>query len=190
MKIVYISNSIIPSYTANSIQVMKMCQALKNKGYDIELYCPRHKKDKEFNNINLWNHYGINKIFPIIKIPLFGWQLKQHIYGLYSMLKAIKSKTDIVITRHLPSAAIASLFKIPVILELHELPGGYSGHLYLKIFFLFNNNKNKLIVSISENLKKDILLNYKKWKNSNNTFIFYINYNSIAIFNIFTKTFF
>ena len=37
MNILYISNSIIPSRTANSIHVMKMCQAFADNGHEVTL---------------------------------------------------------------------------------------------------------------------------------------------------------
>ena len=47
MKIVYISSSTIPSRAANSIHVMKMCQAFANNGYDVVLLAPDKQVDIE-----------------------------------------------------------------------------------------------------------------------------------------------
>ena len=44
MRILYISNSIIPSRTANSIHVMKMCQAMADNGHEVILIAPNQKK--------------------------------------------------------------------------------------------------------------------------------------------------
>ena len=41
MRIAIITNSRIPSLTANSIQAMKVCQALAQLGHEIRLYAPR-----------------------------------------------------------------------------------------------------------------------------------------------------
>ena len=43
MKILYISNSIIPSKKANSIHVMKMCQAFADNGHEVILLAPDKK---------------------------------------------------------------------------------------------------------------------------------------------------
>ena len=45
MKILYISNSVIPSRKANSIHVMKMCQAFADNGHKVILLAP-NKKDQ------------------------------------------------------------------------------------------------------------------------------------------------
>ena len=47
MKIAYISKSFIPSRTANSIHVMKMCSALAENGHEVTLLAPN------FKNVNL-----------------------------------------------------------------------------------------------------------------------------------------
>ena len=43
MRILYISKSIIPSRTANSINVMKMCQAFAENGHEVVLLAPNLK---------------------------------------------------------------------------------------------------------------------------------------------------
>ena len=47
MKILYISNSIIPSKTANSINVMKMCQAFSENDHEVTLLAPDRKNEYE-----------------------------------------------------------------------------------------------------------------------------------------------
>ena len=47
MKILYISKSIIPSRTANSIHVMKMCQAFADNGHEVVLLAPDVKNHYE-----------------------------------------------------------------------------------------------------------------------------------------------
>ncbi len=42
MKIVFISAAQIPSDTANSIQVMKVCQAFMQLGHEVTLLVPRY----------------------------------------------------------------------------------------------------------------------------------------------------
>ena len=49
MKIVYISNSTIPSRAANSIHVMKVCQAFSDLGHEITLFASDKKNDYEIN---------------------------------------------------------------------------------------------------------------------------------------------
>lgn len=65
MKIAYIAASVLPSWTANSVQVMKVCQALTQNGHEVTLYVPGKTR-------STWEalsaHYGVTTEFPIIWI--------------------------------------------------------------------------------------------------------------------------
>ena len=45
MKILYISQSVIPSKSANSIHAMKMCSALSNLNNKVDLFCWNNNRD-------------------------------------------------------------------------------------------------------------------------------------------------
>ena len=68
MKIVYISNSIIPSRTANSIHVMKMCQAFADNGHEVLLLAPNYKEQNEKGINDVFDFYGVRNSFKIKKI--------------------------------------------------------------------------------------------------------------------------
>lgn len=160
MRIAYLSDATVPSYTANSIQVMKMCQAMAQRRHEIILYIPQYRPVLGLENIDIWPHYGIREKFAIKKIPFLG-PVGGHLYGLLATIKATRSRADIIYARHLPSAAIASFWKIPVVCELHQMPGGYTGPFYLRIF-MRNGKSNRLIV-ISRALKTDLINAYPDW---------------------------
>ena len=61
MKIAAIAGSTIPSDTANSLQVMKACQALVQIGHDVTLLVPGSRNA----SVNLQQHYGLQTGFPI-----------------------------------------------------------------------------------------------------------------------------
>ena len=63
MKILYVSNSKIPSRTANSIHVMKMCQAFSINGHNVILLAPDIKKNNEKNVVDIYEFYGVKKNF-------------------------------------------------------------------------------------------------------------------------------
>ena len=63
MKILYISKSIIPSRAANSIHVMKMCQAFADNGHDVILLAPDIKNKFETGVQDLYDYYGVKKKF-------------------------------------------------------------------------------------------------------------------------------
>ena len=55
MRIAFISNSIIPSRTANSIQVIKMCEAFSNEGHEVVLLAPEMHDKYEKNVLMFMN---------------------------------------------------------------------------------------------------------------------------------------
>ena len=71
MKILYISKSIIPSRTANSVHVMKMCQALSENGHDLVLLAPNQKTQYEKDVVNIYDYYGVKKNF-VINLKFLG----------------------------------------------------------------------------------------------------------------------
>ncbi len=63
-KLVYLSTSIIPSTQANSVQIMKMCNALCRYGFDVTLLAGTLPRNK---NVNIFKYYGIENTFSIIR---------------------------------------------------------------------------------------------------------------------------
>ncbi len=63
-KLVYPSTAIIPSTQANSVQVMKMCNALCRFDFDVTLLGGTFSKEK---NTNVFDYYGIENTFSIIR---------------------------------------------------------------------------------------------------------------------------
>ena len=71
MKILYLSNSIIPSRSANSIHVIKMCQAFANNGHEVILLAPKFRNDIYEKNVSdIYEYYGVKRNFKIIIIGL------------------------------------------------------------------------------------------------------------------------
>ena len=62
MRIAAISNSRIPSSTANSIQAMKMCDALVEIGHDVQLLVPAEAPDVAWEE--LAEQYGVKHHIP------------------------------------------------------------------------------------------------------------------------------
>ena len=63
-KLVYPSTAIIPSTQANSVQVMKMCNALCRFDFDVTLLAGTFSRKK---NIDVFDYYGIENKFSIVR---------------------------------------------------------------------------------------------------------------------------
>ena len=71
MKIVYFSYALIPSKTANSIHIMKMCNAFAQNGHEVVLIYP-DSFGLEISGIeDVFEFYGVQNNFKTEKMFLF-----------------------------------------------------------------------------------------------------------------------
>ena len=148
MKIAYIAASVIPSWTANSVQVMKVCQALTQNGEQVTLYVPG-KSSCSWEELAA--HYGVTTVFPI-KWVVFSPAFKKIDFVLSALQQARRQKCELVYTRLLWAAVIAELMGFPVIFEIHDRPMGRMGSRLLK--WLVKSRGTKRIVLITHALKR------------------------------------
>ena len=124
MKIVLIAPTYLPALRANTIQVMKMAQAMVSLGHDLRVLVPLG--DVEHDQLtwdDLAHHYGLRWRFEIEWLPT-DHRLRSYDYGLKSVNRAQKLGADLIYTRLPQSAALASLMGIPSIYEIHDFPQG------------------------------------------------------------------
>jgi glycosyltransferase involved in cell wall biosynthesis len=142
MNIVAIAGSTIPSDTANSLQVMKACQALVQIGHNITLLIPGSKNA----SVDLQKHYGLQVDFPIEWLSsssrrMFTWD---------SVRRAGALKADLIYSWFPQSAVFALLSGVPVVFEIHIQPTGLFGPLWHRAFA--NLRGRKRLVSITRAL--------------------------------------
>ena len=159
MKIVYLSDSIIPSRSANSIHVMKMCQAFAHNGHQVVLLAPDNL-NCEPGIDNIYNFYGVENCFELKKLPWLFGKKAIYLYGLLSAIKAQQLKPDLAYGRCLKSCFFASLLGLNVIYEAHTLPIKVSKITARMFQSLKQSKKLKKIVAISAVLAQDFQNKY------------------------------
>jgi glycosyltransferase involved in cell wall biosynthesis len=118
VKIAYLSDSTIPSRTANSVHVMKMCQAFAKNGHEVVLFARRSEEQVG----DEYSYYGVDPCFDIEKQTwpsiwivghwLYTQQVKRHIlrkplpdifYGRepYSLLEVASTGRPLVYDAHI-----------------------------------------------------------------------------------------
>lgn len=154
MKLVYITNSRIPTEKAHGWQICKMCEEFAKLGIEVELWLPtRVNNFKE----DVYTFYGIENNFKIIRIPSFDffkyWKILGKLsFWLQSFWFAVKllfikvDKNAIVYTRDAEISWVFSLRGYPTFIEAHNWPA--KDRLYE---FLIRRNKG--IIAISNGLK-------------------------------------
>ncbi|WP_278444600.1 glycosyltransferase [Stutzerimonas kunmingensis] len=158
MKIIYISNSIIPSRFANSIHVMKMCQAFADNGHDVTLLAPDCKHRYETGVDDVFEYYGVRKNFIIKKLPSPNIRGNSWVYTFFIWLFLLKNRdTGLVYGRFLNGCFVASKMNIPVVFESHVPDFGKKG-LVGKLFSSLVSSKQLKFVTVISNALKNMYL--------------------------------
>lgn len=163
MKIVYYSDAKIPSKEANSVHIMKMCQAFAKNGNEVILLAP---------NVNLlecddiYKFYGVENCFKVIKLKQLNIKGGAYLYALRAALYIHKIKPDIAYGRSINICYFLSLISnVRFSLELHQ-PIESLGKYQVSFFYHISKSKHlvKLVV-ISTALKEHLSLKNKIDKN-------------------------
>ena len=142
MNIVAIAGSTIPSDTANSLQVMKACQALVQIGHQVTLLVPGSKNTA----VDLKKHYGLQTDVPVewLSSPSrrrFTWD---------AVRRARALRADLLYSWFPQSAVFGLLSKLPVVFEIHIQPTGFFGPWWHRAFGSLRGRKR--LVSITRAL--------------------------------------
>ena len=125
MKILYLSQSYVPSRRADSVQVVRMCAAFARRGHDVELVtkgCPSRLEPGVDDDHAF---YGVDPSFQISKLP------RPRVKGggmRFSAAMAVhlrnRRSVDLVFSRDLWGAWYAGRLGLPVRFEAHGVPPG------------------------------------------------------------------
>jgi glycosyltransferase involved in cell wall biosynthesis len=122
LRIFYLSGSVIPSRAANSVHVMKMCQAFAAAGHTVTLFGWRGDAPAA----DPFAHYGVEPAFRLRlvrppRVPRTGL-LAMTATVLGAVLRG--PRPDLVYARNLPVAAAVARLGVPVVYEAHNPPAG------------------------------------------------------------------
>ena len=153
MKLAYISRSFIPSRSANSVHVMKMCEAFVRNGHQVVLLAP-DSKDVEPGEHDPYRFYGVEPCFPIEKLPWLRFKGKGDVYGFLAARRARGLKVDLVYSRVLSGCFFSTLLGQPVIYESHEPVAAAGGSVAWMFERVVRRPSFRRLVVISEALRK------------------------------------
>ena len=131
MRIGVISASRIPSRAANSIQVMKVCQAFMDLGHAVRLWVPGPAPDRVKDDLQEW--YGLQKEIPITWLDSIR-DLRHYDFAWKAVAQAKAWEADLIYCWPLQAAVLSSWKGIPTALEVHDRPQGRMGPLLMKTF--------------------------------------------------------
>lgn len=126
MKICYLADTQIPSRTANSVHVMRMCQAYADLGHDVTLVIPDWRDGLETNVNDIFEFYGVNTTFALRRVFRLAGRLDLLVHALLLPLSAKMCRPDLVHTRSLAAAWGATrLLRLPTVFEAHRPVAGH-----------------------------------------------------------------
>jgi len=170
MRLAYIAVARIPSKSANSLQIMKMCEAFAKTDFDVELIVPPYwVGEADIRKKDPFRYYDVERIFKIVKLPMtdvfllkpasgsIWWlnTLKRVRFVLFTILSLTYLMTrpfNFVFTRDPMVAFFASFFK-QTVYECHT----YSPSRMIRIFERLSLSRCKFTVAISQTLKRHLV---------------------------------
>ncbi|MFA0491376.1 glycosyltransferase family 4 protein [Vibrio splendidus] len=156
MKIIYISKSRIPSETANSVHVMKMCQAFAANGHDVTLLSPYISKKQV---LDVYGFYDVKDNFKITSFFAPEMRGQNIIYSLQVFLYLLFNRADVVYGRSLEGCYIAATLGFKTIFEAHA-PMRRKKDTSIFNLLIKRACFDRLVV-ISESLKNAFLSNFQ-----------------------------
>lgn len=153
MKIVVIAPTYLPARRANTIQVMKMTHAMVEAGHTVHLAVPDSANEPKPAWEELARFYGLEQEFPITWLAAHP-RLRRYDFGWRAVRWARAWGAQMIYTRLPQAAAFASWLGSPVVFEIHDLPQGTMGPLFLRLF-LGGRGASRL-VAISQVLLDDL----------------------------------
>jgi len=149
--LIYLSNSILYSKKANSIQVTNMCHEFANTFDSVTLYAYSDIPNLE----SVYSYYGLEKNFKIKRYLLPKGMLNKILNAVILMISIfVKKKNVVVYGRDTIMVFLCSLLGVKNVYELHSFSS--SKYHYLEKY-IFNSPYTLLTVSISNSLKDKYL---------------------------------
>lgn len=162
MRIAVVAPTYLPSRRANTIQVMKVCQALTSLGHVVRLAVPlprliptnevfelawepgREKGELYWEQIA--THYGLHQHFEVEWLQAMS-RWRSYDFALRAVLWARRWAAELLYTRHPQTAALASLLGMQTILEVHDLPQRTMARNLLHLYLLGKGARRLVVIS-------------------------------------------
>ena len=153
MKLAYLSDANIPSKRANSVHVMKICEAFAENGCEVNLYGLDHQTELKKD---IWEWYGVKPF----GLDLHGFRipkLRLWIHAFATAFKLRKYQPDVIFGRSLFSCYLAARMGFKVAYETHDPVSVMSGQ-QANVFKRLIKHKNLTTLVVLSNALKNIIL--------------------------------
>lgn len=127
MKLAYISPSVLPSRSANSIHVVQQCEALAQAGAEVTLFAKRERRDADGLHGAVTAAYGVSLAGVELRTLHTPWARANNItIAAHACGALLRERFDGVLSRNLfASFLLACLSRTPLIIEVHQIEKGF-----------------------------------------------------------------
>jgi len=134
LRILYLSQSYVPSRVANAVHVMNMCHAIGERRHDVTLVTKANAGRQEASDLNDFDFYGLQANFEIVKLPCPARRggYATYVTHMARLLVRLRGKFDLLHCRDPWGAWLGSELGYPLILELHDAPSRFTERLLLR----------------------------------------------------------
>jgi glycosyltransferase involved in cell wall biosynthesis len=157
MRLIYLSNSTLPSQMASGLAVMKMCEAFARNGHQVVALTPDREPARTEDPFAA---YGVERVFRLEKLPWPRLRGPAYWFGLRAALRARRLGCDLAYGRCVYSCYAAAALGIPVVFEAHhalEDAGALTSALLRR---LVRSGRLRRLVVISRALKDHFVRRY------------------------------
>lgn len=154
MRLAYISPSVLPSRSANSVHVVQQCDALGKLGIDVTLFAKRFENTADLR-ADLQHAYGVELERVTLSTIHTRWSRANNItIAVHAIMRVLVGGCfDAVLSRNLfASFLLAFVSRVPLIIEVHQIERGFRGWLQRMACC----RAGVTIVVISEQLGRDL----------------------------------
>ena len=154
MKLAYISPSVLPSRSANSVHVMQQCEALGKLGVDVTLFAKRSERSKAGLRDALRMAYGVELKGVELSTVYTPWSRANNLtIAAHAFLRVLAGGFDAVLSRNLFASFLLALAgRTPLIVEVHQVERGFRGWMQR----IACRGRKVAVVVISEQLGRDL----------------------------------
>jgi glycosyltransferase involved in cell wall biosynthesis len=146
-RLIYIANNRLPTEKAHGLQIVQMCEALADSGYDVTLVTARRRNTPAMHAVrNLWDYYGVARNFALRRLPCLDlidrfparWQrlpfmLQTITYLLVLWVWLLPRRADVLYTRDAFAGFMLALLRpllwrrAQIVYEVHQVRGSRLG---------------------------------------------------------------
>ena len=158
-RLIYITNQKLPSQKAYGIQIVKMCEAFADLGYDTQLLIPTRGASA---SKDIFDYYGVKRNFKAVtlyspdfyfpgRLDRLAVTIKSIISAFRLFLYTMNQKADFIYSRDELPIYFLSFFKKKLVFEAHKFSKNR------RLFYGRFKKNNVKMVTISSGLKEEFV---------------------------------